>query len=114
MTAPDVDARPPVRARPLPAPLILLSGLVLVPAAISLAANSWTSPDAAAYVRMAFASVAGTVVAVASVLVLLVDRLVRRAPAGSMVALTIVVLVWASSTLAETSDLLLRNLAQFD
>ena len=32
MTAPDVDARPPVRARLLPAPLILLCGLVLVPA----------------------------------------------------------------------------------
>jgi hypothetical protein len=111
MTAPDVDARPPVRARLLPAPLILLCGLVLVPAAISLAANSWTSPDATAYVRMAFASVAGTV---ASVLVLLVDRLVKRAPAGTMVALAIVALLWASSTLASTSDLLLRNLAQFD
>jgi hypothetical protein len=114
MTAPDVDARPPVRPRLLPAPLILLCGLVLVPAAISLAANSWTSPDAAAYVRMAFATVAGVIVAVASVLVLLVDRLVKRAPAGTMVALAIVALLWASSTLASTSDLLLRNLAQFD
>jgi hypothetical protein len=114
MTAPDVDARPPVRPRLLPAPLILLCGLVLVPAAISLAANSWTSPDATAYVRMAFASVAGTVVAVASVLVLLVDRLVKRAPAGTMVALAIVALLWASSTLASTSDLLLQRLAQLD
>jgi hypothetical protein len=114
MTAPDVDARPPVRPRLLPAPLILLCGLVLVPAAISLAANSWTSPDAAAYVRMAFATVAGVIVAVASVLVLLVDRLVKRAPAGTMVALAIVALLWASSTLASTNDLLLRNLAQFD
>ncbi|RIJ54165.1 hypothetical protein [Clavibacter phaseoli] len=114
MTAPDVDARPPVRGRLLPAPLILLCGLVLVPAAIALAADSWTSPDATAYVRMAFASVAGTVVAVASVLVLLVDRLVKRAPAGTMVALTIVALLWASSTLAETSDLLLQRLAQLD
>ena len=114
MTAPDVDARPPVRARLLPAPLILLCGLVLVPAAISLAANSWTSPDAAAYVRMAFATVAGVIVAVASVLVLLVDRLAKRAPAGTMVALTILALLWAASTLASTSDLLLQRLAQFD
>ncbi|MCJ1712149.1 hypothetical protein MT344_13275 [Clavibacter michiganensis subsp. phaseoli] len=114
MTAPDVDARPPVRPRLLPAPLILLCGLVLVPAAIALAANSWTSPDAAAYVRMAFATVAGVIVAVASVLVLLVDRLVKRAPAGTMVALTIVALLWAASTLASTSDLLLQRLAQFD
>jgi hypothetical protein len=103
-----------VRGRLLPAPLILLCGLVLVPAAIALAANSWTSPDATAYVRMAVASVAGTVVAVASVLVLLVDRLVKRAPAGTMVALAIVALLWASSTLASTSDLLLQRLAQFD
>ena len=114
MTVPDVDALPPVRARLLPAPLILLCGLLLVPAAIALAANSWTAPDAAAYVRMAFASVAGTVVAVVSVLVLLVDRLVKRAPAGNMVALTVVALVWASSTLATASDVLLQRLAQLD
>ncbi|OUE25353.1 hypothetical protein [Clavibacter michiganensis] len=114
MTAPHVDAPPPVRARLLPAPLILLCGLVVVPLAISFAANSWATPDAPAYVRMAFASVAGVVVAVASVLVLLVDRLVKRAPAGTMVALTVVVLVWASSTLASTSDMLLQRLAQLD
>ncbi|MFT2691235.1 hypothetical protein [Clavibacter zhangzhiyongii] len=112
MPAPQVDAPPPVRARLLPAPLILLCGLVVVPAAIALAANSWSTPDAPAYVRMAFATVAGVVVAVASVLVLLVDRLVKRALAGTMVALTICVLLWASSTLASTSDVLLQRLAQ--
>ena len=105
-----VDPAAP-RARLLPAPLVLLVGLVLVPLALGLAANSWSTPDAAAYVRMAFASVAGIVVAIGTVVLLLVDRIRHRAPAGTMVALTVVVAVWGASSLDSTLDLLLQRLA---
>lgn len=111
MTAPVVAEPVPQHARLLPAPLILLCGLLVVPKAIGLAANSWSAPDAAAYVRMAFASVAGIVVALASVLVLLVDRLVKRAPAGSLVALAVVMVVWGAANLDSAVDLLLQRLA---
>ncbi|OUE09643.1 hypothetical protein CMsap09_11910 [Clavibacter michiganensis] len=113
MSVPTPVAEDPAapRARLLPAPLVLLVGLVLVPLALGLAANSWSTPDAAAYVRMAFASVAGIVVAIGTVVLLLVDRIRYRAPAGTMVALTVVVAVWGASSLDSTLDLLLQRLA---
>jgi hypothetical protein len=111
MSAPLVEEHPPRRVGVLPAPLLLLCGLVLVPLALGFAANSWSTPDAAAYVRMAFASVAGIVVAIGTVLALLVDRLVHRAPAGTMAALAVVVVVWGASSLDAVIDRLLADLA---
>ena len=76
--------------------VILVMGVMVVPFAITAIFMSYSAPDAADYVRMAFASVAGGTVAIITVLGLLVHRIVRRSPLGTIVWFTViaVLIVW--------------------
>lgn len=58
--------------------VILVVGVLLVPLVIVAIFNSYDAPDAAAYVRMAFAQVAGATIGIITVLGLLLHRIVRR------------------------------------
>lgn len=66
-TVPKLRTAPPV--------MIGFVGMILVPLAIVIVANSWTAPDAADYVRMAFSTVIASLVAVASAWWLAVNRM---------------------------------------
>jgi len=76
-----------LRAEPTTAPLvpdwrvtaIFVTGVILVPVLLSILSNSWSAPDDAAYIRMAFATVAGQTIAVITVVALLIAMVVRRA-----------------------------------
>lgn len=59
---------------------IFVVGVLLVPALLSIAANSWSEPDPADFVRMAFATVIGATVAIVTVVAQYVYFVVRRAP----------------------------------
>ncbi|WP_127818282.1 hypothetical protein [Microbacterium sp. CPCC 204701] len=58
--------------------MILVVGVFLIPTALSVIFNSYSAPDAAADVRMAFAQVTGATIAIITVLGLLAHRIVRR------------------------------------
>jgi hypothetical protein len=86
----------------------------VVPLLLGLLFNSWSAPDAAAYVRMAFASVAGAVIAILTVLALLVDRIIHRAPVATVVTFAVlagVVVVWSAGSVGRVADQLVHNLA---
>jgi len=59
---------------------IFLLGVLLVPGLLGIAANSWSEPHAADFVRMAFATVIGATVAIGTVVGLWVFFLRRRSP----------------------------------
>ena len=91
---------------------IFLLGVLLVPALLSIAANSWTSPDDADYVRMAFASVIGATVASVTVVGLWVFYLRRRSPYLFWYTLGVVIVVAIQmSTISGAADTLLYRLA---
>ena len=50
---------PGTRLRGFSGGVILVLGVLLIPMALVMIFNSYTAPDAAAYIRMAFAQVAG-------------------------------------------------------
>lgn len=114
MTDVATKPRPGTSLRGFSAPLLLLTGVVLVPLGIGLLANSWEAPDDAAYVRMAFATVSGATIAILTVLGLLVDRVVRRASASTIAIFAVIALVvvpWALNEIASAGELLLTRLA---
>ena len=105
--------RPGSSLRGFSAPLLLFSGLVLVPTGILLLFGQSSAPDDAAYVRMAFASVAGSTLAIATVLGLLVDRILRRASwstIGLFAVIALVVVPWQLRIISSTGDTLLVRL----
>ncbi len=53
-------------------PVVLLAGHLLIPLALAIAFNSYGPPDDAAFVRMAFATVAGCAIGIASSVVAVV------------------------------------------
>lgn len=59
---------------------VFLLGVVIIPALLSFTANAWSEPDAADFVRMAFATVIGATVAIGTVVGLWVFFLRRRSP----------------------------------
>lgn len=69
---------------------ILVVGVILVPLALVFACNSWGAPDDAAYVRMAFAQVAGSTVAIMTAVGVAVASRIRRT--GATTALGILAL----------------------
>ena len=93
------DVATPARQKPgtalrgFSAAALLLLGVVVIPWTLALLFNSWDAPDAAAYVRMAFAAVAGSTIAIATVVGLLVDRIIRRAPLSTISAFAVIALV---------------------
>ncbi|MFG6503977.1 hypothetical protein [Microbacterium sp. P05] len=62
-----VRPQPGTRLRGFSGGVILLVGVLLIPLALSVIFDSSATPDAAAYVRMAFAQVAGATIAIVTV-----------------------------------------------
>jgi hypothetical protein len=93
--------------------LILVTGIFVVPLSLALLANSYSAPDAAAYVRMAFANVAGQTVAIVTVAGLLVWQIVSRARLTEIIrfaAIGAAVTFYAVSIIAAGGDMLLQRL----
>ncbi|MFF2276801.1 hypothetical protein [Agromyces sp. NPDC058126] len=93
--------------------LIGVVGILIVPGAIVLAFNSWSAPDDAAYVRMAFALVAAYTVAVITALGLVALSLVRRTRRATpmLIALAVIVMTFAVGGLNLAAESLLRVLS---
>lgn len=105
---------PGSRLRGFSSAAILVAGVVLVPLALNVAFTSWSAPDAHAYVRMAFAQVAGSVIALATVIGLVIQRVVRRSPAADVVwfaGIAVVVIVWQTAALSAAADMLVHRLS---
>ncbi|WP_345752874.1 hypothetical protein [Microbacterium rhizophilus] len=101
------------RLRGWSASVILVLGVFFVPMAIAFALNSWDAPDAEAYVRMAFATVAGQTIAIATVLGLLVSRIIARADVATISTFAIIALVvtgLALSSIGSAGTQLLQRL----
>lgn len=111
--SPAPARRPGTSLRGFSAPLILLVGVVVVPFALTIATLPSAAPDDADFVRMAFASVAGATIAIASVLGLLIDRVIRRAKLSTIAIFALIALVvvpWQLSAIQSAADLLLGRL----
>lgn len=92
---------------------ILVVGVLLVPMALVIIFNSNSAPDAAAYVRMAFAQVAGATVAIITVLGLLLHRIVRRSPLPTIAWFAFLALLigsWQLTAINGAADFLLTGL----
>ncbi|WP_435748462.1 hypothetical protein [Microbacterium sp. PMB16] len=104
---------PGTRLRGFSSGFILVIGVVLIPMGLGLAFNSWSAPDADAYVRMAFAQVAGATVAIVTVVGLVVQRIVRRSSVGDIAwfaLIAVVITTWQVTGLSRTADFLLNGL----
>ncbi|KQZ85565.1 hypothetical protein ASD56_04415 [Microbacterium sp. Root166] len=84
--------------------VILVVGVMVVPFAITAIFMSYSAPDAADYVRMAFASVAGATIAIITVLGLLIHRIVRRSPLGTIAWFAFIAVLIGSWQLAGISS----------
>ncbi|GAA1940950.1 hypothetical protein [Agromyces allii] len=87
-------------------------GVVVVPLALGLAFNSYAAPDDAAFVRMAFAQVAGSTIAIVTMLALVALSLIRRTRAATPVLIVAALLViqYSVVVLSMASDLLLQRI----
>lgn len=95
------------------ASLLLVAGVLVIPALLAILANSYSAPDAAAYVRMAFATVAGQTIAIVTVAGLLASRIISRAPRTEIIrfaAIGAAVTFYAVSIIAAAGDMLLQRL----
>ena len=63
------------KRRAVPPAMIGFVGMILVPLGVMLATNSWTAPDAAAHVRMAFGIAIASILAVTAAWWLAVTRM---------------------------------------
>lgn len=101
------------RLRGFSSGVVLVLGVVVVPISLVVIFNSYTAPDAEAYVRMAFAQVAGATIAIGTVLGLVIQRIARRSPIRDTAwfgLIAVVVTAWQISNLARTADFLLTGL----
>lgn len=114
----DVAAKP--RTRPgtslmgFSAPAVLALGVIVIPAALGIAFGNVSAPDDEAYVRMAFATVAGATIAIACILGLLVDRIIRRATISTIAIFSVIALLvvpWQLNAIGAAADLLLLRLS---
>lgn len=113
MTLTDTKPARGTQLRELPAGAILLVGVVLVPLALVVTFNSYSAPDHDAYIRMAFAQVAGATIAIVTVLGLVLHRIVSRSPVGTIVwfaLIAIAVISFQISQLARIASFLLTGL----
>lgn len=88
-------------------------GVVLIPIALGLIFNSWAAPDDEAYIRMAFAQVAGATVAIITSVALVVQRIIRRRAIGDIAwfaLIAIVITAWQFANLSHAVDFLLTGL----
>ena len=102
-----------MRFRGFSSGIILVLGVLVVPIALAVVFNSYTAPDADAYVRMAFAQVAGATIAIGTSLGLVVHRIARPSPIRDTAwfgVIAVVVIAWQVSNIARTSDFLLTGL----
>ncbi|KAF2412865.1 hypothetical protein B1729_12850 [Microbacterium sp. B35-04] len=114
MTDVATKPRPGTSLRGFSAPILLVASLVVVPVMLGLLTTSWSTPDDEAYVRMAFASVAGATLAIAAVLGLLVDRIIRRATVATIAifaVISLVVVPYELGVMSRAADLLLVRLS---
>ncbi|PWC08108.1 hypothetical protein DF223_01770 [Mycetocola zhujimingii] len=88
-------------------------GVVVVPLALVVTFNSYSAPGPDAYVRMAFAQVAGSTIAIVTVLALLLHRILSRSPVGTIAwfaFIAIVVISFQAFRLADAASFLLTGL----
>jgi hypothetical protein len=114
MTDVATKPRPGTSLRGFSAPILLVGGLVVVPTALVLLFGQSSAPDDATYVRMAFATVAGSTIAIATVLGLLVDRIIRRATPSTIAIFALIALVvapWQLHIISSAADTLLIRLS---
>lgn len=93
--------------------LILVAGVLGIPGLLAILTTSYSAPDAAAYVRMAFATVAGQTIAIVTVAGLLASRIISRAGRTEIIkfaAIGAAVTFYAVSIIAHTGDILLQRL----
>jgi len=86
----------------------------VIPFLLSVLSNSWSAPDAGAYVRMAFASVAGATLGIVTVVGLLLDRIIHRATTSTIAifaAIAIVVTLTSVQSITSSAELLLQRLS---
>lgn len=113
MTHTATRPAPRTRLRGISSVAILVLGVVVVPVSLVVIFNSYTAPDADAYVRMAFAQVAGATIAIGTVVGLVVQRIARRSPIRETAwfgLIAVVVTAWQISSLASAADFLLTGL----
>ncbi|WP_161886226.1 hypothetical protein [Marisediminicola antarctica] len=104
---------PGTRLRGFSASVILLLGVLVVPMALVLIFNSYSAPDAAAYVRMAFAQVAGSTIAIVTVAGLVLHRVVRRSAPSEIAWLALIAVVigsWQLAGMGSAAETLLTRL----
>ncbi|WP_232499292.1 hypothetical protein [Agromyces humatus] len=91
---------------------IAVGGVIVVPVLLAFAFNSYTAPDDAAFIRMAFAQVAGNTIAIATMLTLVILSVASRTKAATstlVLSAAIVILVSAGS-LSNAADTLLQRI----
>ena len=84
----------------------------MVPLLLAFAFNSYSTPDDAAFVRMAFSQVAGSTIAIATMLTLVIVSLVKRTKAATPVLILAALLVtqYAAVSLSTAADMLLQRI----
>ena len=91
--------------------LIGISGVVVVPFILVVAFNSWTSPDDADYIRMAFAQVAGQTIAITTKIGLIIASRFRSrtsAATGWLFLLSALVICGSLSAMSRSAEHLLQ------
>lgn len=85
---------------------ILIAGVLVVPLALAVAFNSWAAPDDAAYIRMAFATVAGQTISILAAAGLLIVSIARKQRNATLVlaVVTVIVIVYAAAGLMATAE----------
>jgi peptidoglycan/LPS O-acetylase OafA/YrhL len=90
--------------------VIAVAGVLVVPAALVLVANSWTAPETADYIRMAFAQVAATTIACSTLIGLAIAAFGsgrRSAASGWLLAAGVAILL-ATSAIVSAAGWLAR------
>lgn len=93
------DPAPAVRRkRDIPPGVFLVLGVVVAPALLLLAGPHGAAPNTEAFVRLAFAAVAGQTIAIATVCAVLVAAIIRRSPARRLLTFAIIaaVVTWVA------------------
>ncbi len=115
MTAPPATEQPLVakRSRHLSRTAVLIVGVLVIPAALSIALNNYGALTVDGAIRMAFATVAGQTIAILSAITVIILTVRRRYALPAIAATVIiaaVITVVGISNMATAADLLLTRL----
>jgi hypothetical protein len=90
--------------------LVAATGVLLVPAIVMLAANSWAAPEVGDYIRMAFAQVAAAVIGCATLAALTVAAYIseRRSAAWGWFGAFALAALFAMSSISNSAGWLER------